>query len=122
MKEIYSCGGAQCSEKDIADIGIAVFRERASGFDEQLGCGGEKGGRQVRKGLLRARPCVGDHDSDRKPSDRGSQDHVQGSVLSVGDVVVERDQRPDVKMEVGRGEIERVKERIQDQQGIVEKE
>ena len=53
MKEIYSRGGAQCSEKNIGDIGMAVFRERSSGFDEQLSRRREQSDAQGRDDL----PC-----------------------------------------------------------------
>jgi hypothetical protein len=73
MIEVHPDRGAQGRKEDVGDIGMAVFRDRSSGFDDRPGDGGEEGGRQVRKGPLRVRPCVLDDNSDRKPCSRRLQ-------------------------------------------------
>ena len=34
MVEVHSCGGAQDRKEDVGNIGVAIFGERSSGFDE----------------------------------------------------------------------------------------
>ena len=119
MIEVHPDGGAQGRKEDVGDIGMAVFRERSSGFDEQLSQRREQSDAQARDDLPRhvAGTCV--HDAGGEPCDDGAQDDVYGSVVRVRHVVVEGDERADFEMEVGRTEVERVEKGVQDQQGVV---